>query len=111
MELKDFVAATITDIAQGIVTAQEKANGKYLVAPRHAVLDKSKSSAQVPFGGGSVLDCIDFDVAVTTTETLDGKASAKIVVIEGNLNTQYEVKNLSRVRFQVYVDWPHPSAP
>lgn len=108
MELKDFVAATITDIAQGIMDAQGKAGGKYLVAPRHLSADKSKNAAQVPLGGGSVLDCIDFDVAVTTTASIDGKASAKIVVVEGNLNTQYEVKNLSRVRFQVYVDWPHP---
>lgn len=111
MELKDFVAATITGIAQGIQKAQEEAGKSYRIAPRHTPGDKSKGNAHTAYGNISeALDCVEFDVAVTTSTSLEGAATAKIVVAEGNLNTQHEVTHLSRVRFQVYVDWPHPSA-
>ena len=109
MELKDFVQKTITDIAEGILAAQdatldEDGKPRYLVSP----LQFHDANSQVPKQRNSeVVESINFDIAVTTSLNAEGAAGGKIFVAEAKLNGKYEDKECSRISFQVFVQWPH----
>lgn len=110
MELKDFVEKTITDIAEGILAAQNAAldeNGKpkYLVSPLQ-FYDNSNSTVPKQ-RNNEVIESINFDVAVTTSLSAEGKAGAKILIANAKLDGSIEKKECSRISFQVYVQWPH----
>ena len=108
MELKDFVAQTLTSIAEGIKEAQETAGSDYRIAPPIQNNSDKKVESLLDMETRRIVQGVDFDVAVTTTQGIEGEANAKIFGAQGALNAQYTEENLSRVKFKVYVTWPYP---
>lgn len=111
MELKDFVSDVLSGIAQGIAEAQQKTStlGGCLISPRHMVADQEAarrdSSYQIESLGDS-LECVDFDIAVTTKMEGEAKGQAKVFVVDAALNADIEHAHTSRVSFKVFVRWP-----
>lgn len=81
MDLKDFVKATLVNIASGVKEAQEavrEAGGIVNPASRvHKAADQSHFSN---VEGGANVFLIDFDVAVTVAESTNTGAGAKLAV-------------------------------
>ena len=106
MELKDFVSATITGIADGILEAQKHAaEHKYKVSPRNEAQNKSTPQDR----GGDSLECLEFEVAVTVSNAIESTAEAKIFVVSGDVNASVTQEKISRVKFPVWVKWPRSS--
>lgn len=106
MELKDFVAATITGIADGILEAQNHAaEHKYKVSPRNEAQNKNIPQDR----GGDSLECLEFEVAVTVSKAIGGTAETKIFVVSGDINASLTHEHISRVKFPVWVKWPRSS--
>lgn len=105
MELNQFVSETIIQIINGVNKAQSTSKGTgALVAPQR-------------YGDGGYfyirkIEVIEFDVAITTTDTTEGKAGAGIFVAGISLGGQAreEVSNqtLSRIKFNVPIFLPAP---
>lgn len=106
MELKDFVATTLTSIAEGIKEAQAHAlECKYKVSPRNEAQSKNTPQDR----GGDTLECVEFEVAVTVSKSIEGSAEAKIFVVSGDVNASLSHEKVSRVKFPVWVKWPRSS--
>jgi len=99
MELKDFVSQTITSIIEGVREAQASAQDGAYVNPVMAARP------------------IEFDVAVTVTETTEKKGGGGIAVAgfikaEGGGLTSSANSSVSRIKFHVPVTLPtQPGAP
>lgn len=113
VELKEFVSFSLTQIVDGVVEAQKQAetNGA-AINPR--VTDQSAAVHRPgrlrPDIGGAPVKDIQFDVAVTITESekTDAKAgisifSAKLV---GELGGDSATESASRLRFSVPLALP-----
>lgn len=106
MELKNFVTATITSIAEGLLEAQAHATEhKYKVAPRNEAQNRSVPQDR----GGDALECVEFEVAVTVSKAVEGTAEAKVFVVSGDVNASISQEQVSRVKFPVWVKWPRSS--
>lgn len=106
MELKDFVAATLTQIAEGIKEAQgHAANNGYKVSPRNEAQNRSVAQDR----GGDALECVEFEVSVTVSKSIEGAAEAKVFVVSGDVNASISQAQVSRVKFPVWVKWPRSS--
>lgn len=115
MELKNFVADTLTQICQGIQIAQEntKAMGAF-VSPRMARDGQAADASSQAFATHSV----SYDVALEVVDQEQSKAGAglvgtfKVVVASlkgsGSLEqtNRNEAKYISRIRFDVPVIYP-----
>jgi len=112
MDLKDFVAGSLTQIAEGIQMAQKAtmASGAWI----------NPMSTQTPGGadktlvytpeGRRYLQEVTFDVAVTVADEKKADAGAAIKILGARIGADGEVayKNaaVSRVQFCVHVMWP-----
>ena len=104
MNLRNFVSGALTQIAQGIADAQEQAHGKYCISPAHSPY---QSTADVHLDSSNrTLECVEFDIAVSTKSNIDGKGSFDFWVVDSNIQGSLENQNASRIKFQVYVAWP-----
>ena len=52
------------------------------------------------------MECVNFDVAISTVSSGNAEGKAKIFVTEASLNGKVSHEQASRVNFQVYVQWP-----
>lgn len=109
MELKDFVAGTLKQLIDGILDAQEYAKEKgSVVNPKEMLysdFDKlSRSESK------RLVQVVDFDVALTTTEDkqLKGGAGAAIAVFGLGFQAQTgdQRSTVSRIQFSVPVILP-----
>lgn len=99
MEIKTFVETTLLQIVEGVKAAQDKAQ---------------KFGGAVNFStrliSGREPDIIEFDIAVTTSETGEDKAGAGIFVagfgLGGQTKTSDATTNISRIKFKVPVHLP-----
>ena len=108
MELKDFVASTLIQIAEGIQIAQKHAQGleDCRISPRHVPATDGKDvKCHIEYRGDS-LECVNFDVAISTVSSGNAEGKAKIFVTEASINGKISHEQASRVSFQVYVQWP-----
>ncbi|WP_338790511.1 hypothetical protein [Pseudomonas sp. AE27] len=118
MELKDFIANTLTQIAEGILAANEAlANTDAKVNPTN--LSTHSNNAQ-GFGRttegdegekrGRLVERVTFDVAVTTEGETKGSAGLKIGIATLGLNTGGELRDkagqASRIQFAVPMVFP-----
>ncbi len=108
MDLKTFIAESLTQIAEGIEEAQKSDSGA-IFSPRIDYTDKGRPR----LAGGMVTyapQMIEFDVAVTVTESDGEKGGGKIGVsflnIGGEMTTSSENSSTSRIRFEIPVVWP-----
>lgn len=103
MELKEFIKTAIADITGAVSELQEELGNGAIVNPtllrgtndRHLLVDNEVR----------VIEKLNFDIAVTATETteLNGKAKAGISVFGAKLgaeNTE-KIENLSRLTFSI----------
>jgi hypothetical protein len=118
MDLENFVANSLTQIAAGIKKAQERA------AATGAWINPAGRLAKRPDGvliatdtdANAYLTDVQFDVAVTVADEKEAGAGAGLRVMGAQLgakaNTKFENAIVSRVQFTVPVAWPgHRNAP
>lgn len=122
MQLQDFVAETITQITQGVITAQKHLHsmGAKVNPTMRAVLPKGENHF-APFGwaageGGNPVLIVNFDVAVTATEETKTKGGIGVAVGVVTLGTTGASDrgntSASRIVFQVPLLLPpHPKTP
>lgn len=118
MELKDFIANTLTQIAEGILAANEAlADTDAKVNPTN--LSTHSNNAQ-GFGRttegdegekrGRLVERVTFDVAVTTEGETKGSAGLKIGIATLGFNTGGELRDkagqASRIQFAVPMVFP-----
>lgn len=104
MDLKEFTKETLIQIVQGVEEANAELAEKHAHVTSHAVKNSS---------GGILIEEnftnaveVEFDVAVTATETNDAKGGGGIKVaqiIHGGIETSKSTENqsISRVRFSL----------
>lgn len=121
MDLKTFVTETLTQIADGIKTAQERQ--KELGASFSPEYYKSGENlirlCDIPIDIDNnhvtdQLELVEFDVALTVSANVSGGAKAGLEVIGASFaGAKTEVSKLnetvSHVKFSVVVRWPRES--
>jgi hypothetical protein len=115
MELKDFIAQTISQVMEGVNEAQklaEKVGGAvnpkgqlYLTADSAPFMDKETTR---------IGDFINFDVAIEVNEEKEESGGAKISVpsiggFGGKLFRKRQNKSMSRVNFRLPIIYPKGS--
>ena len=114
MNLQDFVSETISQIVQGVVTAQKSAieHGAH-VNPRLTGTTESLSSQGLLWSGDNTAQVVHFDVALTITEGTGTKGGIGVFAGVVNLGSTGQSKNesssVSRVKFSVPLTLPPPS--
>lgn len=116
MNLQDFVKTTLVEIINGVKNAREElkdpSKEDSLISPVMSGIDGDRQ----PKGKHYIIDMeslvhmVDFDVAVTTTETdsVEGKAGISVMGMgfgaQGGTSSQDT--SVSRIRFEVPVVYP-----
>jgi hypothetical protein len=114
MDLREFVKEALLQVVSGVTEAQEAvhAKGGYVnpSALSH-VGDHSQTTLFATLSSGQNVFLIDFDVAVTASESVDAGGSAKLSVVSlfsaqvgGKSATSTE--SVSRIRFKVPLALP-----
>ena len=113
MELKNFVAETLKQIAEGIKEAQAANTGAWIV-PR-IVLKNGYQHIDTSNKGEYIPEFVSFDVAVSATEGTQAEGSGGIRVLSaqlgGNIDASTQNTTVSRIQFRISVDWPKTPAP
>lgn len=113
MELKEFVARTLTDIIEGIQLARENIkplsqHTRASIAPSSGYVGATTIHSSA--GGTKLVEIVEFDVAVTASEgsEIGGKAGVFAYVInvgsEGKKGSSTEA--ISRVKFSIPITLP-----
>ncbi|MGH7682535.1 MAG: hypothetical protein ACRENN_11195 [Candidatus Eiseniibacteriota bacterium] len=108
IDLEDFVSQTLVQISKGVLAAQREVAeiGGAINPPLYNLQGTGKVSA----ASNIMADFVDFDVAVSATETksLEGGAKAHVwVASAGGVGTSTSSNEAtSRVRFKVPVVFP-----
>ena len=107
MDLKTFIAESLTQIAEGIKEAQKSDSGA-IFSPRIGYTDGGK-----PLLSGNLVpttpQMVEFDVAVTVTKADSGKGGkigVSFLNIGGEATSSSENSSTSRIRFEIPVIWP-----
>lgn len=100
MDLKSFITETLQQIIEGVQDAQKYISDKKITATIHP--KKSREN----------IESVDFDVAVTSTESNSSGLSggikvASIFSIGGEGKNQLSEQNVSRIKFKVQIELPH----
>ena len=103
MDLKEFVQKTLTQIAEGVVAAQECAPKGAGVNPR---IQGSPQSDENLTSSGTRLQEVEFDVALTTTDSSSLGVGILIAVIGGGGSAEESATSVSRIKFSVPIELP-----
>src|SRR5262245_35664229 len=113
MDLEDFVATALTQIARGIQKAQaEAADTGAWINPIAAGYPEPKLGPGIEVADRifSVIHNVEFDVALTATDRKEGdvKGGIKVFAAElgGSGKLASEDSTVSRLQFKVPVAWP-----
>ena len=121
MELNEFVAETLTQIIDGVRQAQEKLSTSEEPPQQRGSINPPLSTSQGVLqekgyrisSHGTVVQNVDFDVAVTASEGVEAQAGAGILVAAIGLGakggTSSESVAVNRIKFQVQVSLPRQS--
>ena len=114
MELKDFVSATLISIVEGVKEAQLKydfTGGNRIVNPPLRVSRASKEPQSL---SQLAVQTVEFDVAVSTSESSHGKGGIGLFVGAIGLGAQGSTGSanaqLSRIKFHVPISLPMQKA-
>ena len=108
MELREFVRSTLLEIVSGVSDAQEALieAGSTAVVNALAAGNLKVHSRR----GWPLLQMVEFDVALTVTETTEKGIGGRLSIAAASIGTQrgasVENSEVSRVRFQVPVVLP-----
>lgn len=113
MELREFIAETLTEIQQGVQDAIRRRTGSDFRGAINPVWGIDTNAI-----GPDCLQKVEFDVAVTVTEKSvgGGKAGIKVFSIElgGELSKGAEQSTVSRIKFSIPIAPPvqmvHPTS-
>ncbi|MFR0714792.1 hypothetical protein ACLUS7_06960 [Enterobacterales bacterium BD_CKDN230030183-1A_HGKHYDSX7] len=117
MDLKDFIATSLTQIAEGILTAGEAlAKTDAQVNPVHLVTHSNSAQGYgrllLPSEGerGRLVERVSFDVAVTTENSEAGKGGLKVGIasfgLHGGIEATDKSGSASRIQFGVPMVFP-----
>ncbi len=118
MELKEFIETSLSEIVEGVRSAQEKTKGTgAVIAPRKEISTRHGPAGEtvVYLGGGSqgILSTVEFDVMVTESESGSAKGGLAVFfgAFGGGASTEEEqqTSNVNRIRVEVPVVLPSGS--
>ncbi|MBM3090275.1 hypothetical protein GFB56_05535 [Ensifer sp. T173] len=102
MDLKTFVAESLTQILEGVREAQSRPGGDNVAAEGYI----APANGNLMAGGTSgFFTLVDFDVSVLA-EAKEGGASVRVASAEMSDPTSRSMQNTSRVKFSVHVRLP-----
>lgn len=111
MDLRDFVSETLTQIVEGVKSAQSKAAESGATVNPHLTTAHEQAGKQgFLWTGDAYAQVVQFDVALTVTEGTGTKGG--IGVFAGAINlgssgqSQNESSSVSRVKFSVPLSLP-----
>ncbi|OIQ94370.1 hypothetical protein GALL_236170 [mine drainage metagenome] len=112
MDLRDFVSETLTQIVEGVKSAQSKAeeSGAKVNPHLRTSFEQAGKLGFLQTGGDGFAQIVQFDVALTVTEGTGTKGG--IGVFAGAINigssgqSQSESSSVSRVKFSVPLSLP-----
>jgi len=114
MELKDFVKATLTQIAEGVKEAQKEVDSDMLINP-DGLASNEKGDKYLRTGGWRYVQDIEINVGVTEIEKVGGKLGIGIVTgfISGGAQNSSDNTNqvVGSVRFKIPVALPSTETP
>jgi hypothetical protein len=106
MELKDFIKGTLTEIITAVVETQEelKSTGAEINPYKYGKIERTKT------GEGSPIYHIEFDIAVTTSDTAGAKGGIGVFVAGLGIGTKGEMTEANtaqnRIKFQIPIALP-----
>lgn len=99
MELKDFIAMTLTEIQSGVQAAIEGAKKSGANGAISPCWDSVREA------GSTLIQKVQFDIAVTVSDKTEGKAEAGIKVVGigfgGGATGSTETSHISRIQFSI----------
>ncbi len=111
MELKDFVSETLKQVIEGVKMAQEatkESGGK--INPKGIYTTSTNSNPQLYTENNELVQIIEFDVAITTTEDDKTKGGVGVFVGAFGVGVQGESNNqnsaINRIQFKVPIILP-----
>lgn len=114
MELKDFVKATLTQIAEGIKDAQNEVDSDMLINP-NGLASNEKGDKYLRTGGWRYVQEIEINVGITEIEKEGEKAGIGIVtgILSGGAQGSSDTTNqiVSSVKFKIPVALPSTDTP
>ena len=118
MNLDTFISQSLAQILQGIQDAQsftrENPSGAKVNPRGVTALEKDSGGQNQPHDLQTKLPVhqVDFDIAVTVTDSKEGEAGGKLSVVGigvgGKAYTTGEHSSVSRISFSIPVIWPDP---
>jgi hypothetical protein len=112
MELKDFVSETLKQVMEGVKVAQKfskESGGK--INPKGIYTTSTTSHPQLYTTDNELVQVIEFDVAVTATESDKAKGGIGIFVGAFGIGAQGESGNqnsaINRIQFKVPIILPN----
>ncbi len=111
MNLKDFIAESLTQIVQGVQQAQDNFKGSEArISPQMRMTQKEHSIGAAEGYGGQPVSYVSFDVSVVASEGTGTKGGIGILVGAIGLGSQGQSEkassNESRIKFQIPVMLP-----
>lgn len=105
MDLKEFTTQTLIQIVEGTAEANQKLNQIDSFIPDRNLNFVNTQCARDENGISRIVIPVDFDVAITTTES-DGKsggAGIKVVAFNfgGNVESKVESQTISRIKYTI----------
>lgn len=101
MDIKEFVDQSLTQILEGITSAQKRSNGQHVAAEAYI----SPGGNLISGGSSGLFTIVDFDISVAATATEKGD-SLRVSSIEQVSGAERSAQNTSRVKFSVHVRLP-----
>jgi hypothetical protein len=110
MQLKDFIAQSLSQIIEGIMEAKQLSKGGK-ISPGVFPMGEDHKWFRTQKGVHDWVEFVEFDVAVTVTEGEKDKSNANIgvmSVIRGGIAKEYEDSNshVTKIKFRIPVVWP-----
>ncbi|MRK22944.1 hypothetical protein [Pseudomonas sp. JG-B] len=117
MELKDFIANSLCEIAEGILDANERLKGTdAIISPAHFQAFSTGAQAYGRTLGNTeskstrIVEKVDFDVAIAVEAGTSKNAGLKISIAAVGINTGGELKDkkgtASRIKFSIPMVFP-----
>jgi hypothetical protein len=101
MELKDFVKQALLDIKAGVDAAQAELGDKALLGSSSQYkIDKLPSNVLQDYSG-ALYSVVDFDVAVTTSDSVEGGGGINILSLKAGGKVEGRSETASRLQFAI----------
>lgn len=110
IQLDEFVTAVLTQLIKGVTTAQSEVQNQGAKINPEGGTETSTGGYVIAKGAYPVPQRIEFDIAVTATESAktEGKTGANVAVIGASVQgtTDVSASTVSRIKFSIPVMLP-----